>query len=339
VLPATDLSGAQPPWPAEAHRLWRDCVARAVYQEDLWLTPAPFGEDLLREQLGRVLGLDPAVLTITASVRAAALTYGRCDPFIALERPTFPGVVRALRDSRARVELRPWAELLTGDLPAGATIWVTTPCRNPDGASLAAAGWTALRGRLAAGHRVVVNAAYGWYATGLANAPAAPGADIIGSLHKLGGHGARLGWVCSRDYAERAVPELLGTTPPRVWQHAWGEFLRADGLILLAGQCVAPALGAAAAFRDRLASEHGRRPPSFSGPQLLLPLADGSTEQEALDQLGSQGFRLCGAEAFFADVPALRASFLGVGQEEAARFADAVVRCGLFRPLPERVAP
>jgi DNA-binding transcriptional MocR family regulator len=83
-----DLSGRPPDWPAEVVDLWADCVQRAVRRPNLWREPAPRGDELLRQMLGEHLGLDPEHLTITASLRAAVLTYARYHDRVLLERPT-----------------------------------------------------------------------------------------------------------------------------------------------------------------------------------------------------------------------------------------------------------
>jgi DNA-binding transcriptional MocR family regulator len=327
-----DLSGTMPAWPGEAVRLWGSCVGEASTLSHLWRFPAPRGDDLLCEQLGRLLGLDPSGLTITASVRAAALTYSRREQYITLERPTFPGVARALREARAHLALREWEDLVRGEDAMRPLLWVTSPFRNPDGATLTEDHRAVLAERLAAGQHVAINCAYLWYAPEI---PAIPGADLIGSLHKLGGLGTRVGWVHSATYFQDAVPELLGTTPSPVWQHAWGLFLQRDGADYLRQGLVEPTLVSAAAFQGRL-SERTGEPPRFAGPHGILPLAPGVSEQQALRQLENQAFRLCAGEDFFCTHPAVRASFLGVSAAAAECFADAVASCGLFALDPIR---
>ena len=133
-----DLSGTQPPWPGEAVRRWQACAAAAAQAADLWRVPCPQGDDMLRARIGERFGLDPAMITITAGVRASALSYGRLAPRILLERPTFPGVLSVLTGLGAAVELTDWEWMLHGSLPADCALWFTSPFRNPDGASLSA---------------------------------------------------------------------------------------------------------------------------------------------------------------------------------------------------------
>jgi len=94
---------------------------------------------------------------------------------------------------------------------------------------------------------------------------------------------------------------------------------------------VAPALGSAAAFQNRLSERTGELP-RFAGPHGIMPLAPGADERQALRQLEDQGFLLSPGEDFFCPRPALRAAFLRVSAAAAERFADAVATCGLFAP-------
>jgi DNA-binding transcriptional MocR family regulator len=319
-----DLSGTFPRWSTETVSLWESCAREAARDDRLWRFPAPQGDDLLRERLGQALGLDPAHLTITVSIRAAALTYARTSPGIVVERPTFPGVVQVLRSSPAEVVMRNWDVLLSERPPGRPLLWLTSPFRNPDGATLTVGDHAMLRARIEAGQHVVINAAYLWYAP---ETPGVPGADLIGSLHKLGGIGTRLGWVHSATYFTEAVPELLGATPSPVWQRMWGLFLERDGAALLRQDVVEPALASSAAFRDALPWKTGG-----TGPHGLLTLAPGIAEGRALRELEDAGFRVCAGGDFFCSRPSVRIAFLGVSPAGAERFAAAAATCGLFEP-------
>src|SRR5689334_17545017 len=98
-----DFGGTQPRWPARAAARFADCLARASGSADRWRVPAPQGEDLLRERIGERFGLDPAAITITSGVRAAALTYAREHQRIVVERPTFAGVRSVLAGTGTEV--------------------------------------------------------------------------------------------------------------------------------------------------------------------------------------------------------------------------------------------
>jgi 2-aminoadipate transaminase len=314
-----NLTGAPPVWPAPARALFDDSFAAASKATELWQTPAPRGDDLLRQELGHLLGVHADLITITAGVRAAALTYARTERRLAVERPTFPGVVHTLRAAGATVTLHDWAEL--PGVPMDTAVWVTSPFRNPDGRSLSAAERDALAARAAAGHRVVVNGAYSWFG----DHPVVPAADRLGSLHKIAGHGARIGWVVSSDFFDRATAELIGTPPSPVWQNAWGRFLRGGGAEMLIETTVAPALRAAAAFRERLPGPHP------GAPHTLLPLRRGVDEATALAYLAERSFRLNAGSDFFAE-GALRASFAGVDAATGRRLADVITRSDLLLP-------
>jgi DNA-binding transcriptional MocR family regulator len=336
-----DLSGSPAPWPAEAVEQWADCAARAARVADLWTVPAPRGDDVLREALAAALGFPPDQVTIVASLRAAALTYARRFRRIVVERPTYPGVLPVLAGAGADVALATWPEILRdpGGTPEATAVWLTSPGRNPDGATLSPADRERLAALAGRGYRVVVNGTYAWFVGG--RAPAA--ADSVGSLHKLRGVGARVGWVAGPGYFEEAFPELLGTPPSPVWQRAWGLFLHEGGLALLRATILAETAAAKASFVGRLAAAHGLWLPDFDGPSVLIPLADGDpradaeadvadAEDAARDALERAGFRTVAARDFHASGPALRATFLGVTAGDAELFADAVashVRTGL----------
>ncbi|TDD68670.1 aminotransferase class I/II-fold pyridoxal phosphate-dependent enzyme [Actinomadura rubrisoli] len=313
-----DFSGTAPRWTEEARRLWEDCVS--FREESLWAVPMPQGDELLREWIGARFGLDPRFITITAGVRAAALTYARVHGVVHVERPTFGGVVRVLEFAGARVERHSWEALPS--VPRSGALWVTSPARNPDGATLDAALCEELGRRAAEGQRVVVNGAYLWFAPG--GVPDLAGADLLGSFHKIGGHGCRLGWVYSTSYFGEAVAELLGTTPSPVWQRCWARFAAKGGLDVLAEHAVTTARESAAAF---LAEVPYRWP---AAPHMLLPLVSGVGEEHALARLERLGFRLAPGRDFDCDVPALRVSFPGASPDDAVRLARAITGTGLF---------
>ena len=327
-----DLSGTQPPWPGEAVKRWQACAAAAAQVADLWRVPYPQGDDMLRARIGERFGLDPMMITITAGVRASALSYGRLAPRILLEHPTFPGVLSVLTGLGAAVELTDWERMLHGSLPADCALWFTSPFRNPDGASLSARDATAIAERVGEGHRVIVNTAYSWFAGTQADhgdpgLPHIEGADLLGTLHKVAGHGARLGWVYSPVFFAQAVPELIGTPPSPVWQRAWGLFLGSPEFAALEGAIVAGAAAASAVFARRMHERRGIPVAAACPPHVLLRLMPGWSEERVVAQLRDRGFLVSPGSPFHA-ADAVRASFLAVGADGALAFADAVADCG-----------
>jgi DNA-binding transcriptional MocR family regulator len=325
-----DLSGGSPRWPAAARARWQDCLRRSASWSDLDYR----GDPLLREAIGRRYGMPPEHVTITAGVRAAALTYARREPLILLERPGFDGVGFAL--SGGPVRRCSWAELLGSQPPPGAALWLTSPGRNPDGASLSTWDCERLAGWRERGHRIVIDTAHAWFTPDPAGVA---GADLLGSLHKLAGRGARLGWVCSERYFDDALPELAGTTPPAAWQRAWGRFWAEGGVDLLAGAVAGDTAAALAAFHDELRARRGHDIPHADGPNRLLPLAPGVDEATALAALARRGFVLTAGHHFDPPEPGLRATFTAVTPDQAAALARVACEGTLFRDPAEWPAP
>ncbi|MFE3760189.1 aminotransferase class I/II-fold pyridoxal phosphate-dependent enzyme [Streptomyces sp. NPDC059104] len=326
----TDLTGRSPTWSPRARALWGDCLRRATRAADSWTERAWQGDESLRDQLGRVLGLDPEHLTITSGVRAAALTYARTERVIVMERPGFDGATFALRDSRSRLLHRSWEHLLQGELPAGSALWLTHPARNPDGRTLTHAELRLLTDRIAQGHRVVLNSAYHWYAP---TATRPEGADLVGGLHKIAGLGARIGWVHSRDYFARARPEIIATTPPQPWQRAWALFAAEGGLEDLAAWVTCRARTAVQVFGAAVGEPYAPLIPD-TGPHALLPLAPGTDEKTAREAVARDGFVLTAGSCYGPSRPALRATFTDVPPYAAERFGRYVAGSPLFAPAP-----
>lgn len=329
-----DLSGTQPAWPEKMLSLWGRCAEEAVNIHELWRVPAPQGDEILREELGRLLALEPEFLTITASVRAAALTYARLADHVVVECPSYTGSIEVLRSGGAAVELRPWEEISADSIPEDAMVWLTSPARNPDGRSLTPTECDLQGALLRTGRRVVVNETYRWFQQ---DAPRVPGADLVGSLHKLIGVGSRTGWVYSPSYFGSAFPEMLGTTPSRVWQRAWGLFLQRGGFEAVTSTIIQPAHQAAQSFSRRLRELAGVAV-AFDGPNVLLHVADGIEEETAEAVLRQHGYLISAGRHFLSATPAVRATFLGVTGQQAAAFAETVLDTGIVDPttLPSR---
>jgi DNA-binding transcriptional MocR family regulator len=297
-----DLSGPPQPWPAVADRLWAGCASDAVRGSEE-------GGDLLREELSSAFGLDPEHVTITPGARVAALAYGLVCGAVALERPTFTGVAAVLSAARVRWRYVTWSQI--DDVPPGTLLWITSPCRNPDGASIEADVLARCR---RAGRRVVINATNVWFTDD--PLPAVPGAEIVLSLHKLAGREARIALVHSPHFAAEAASLLPGLAPAARWQHTWALFIRRGGLDLLRAR-VPDMLEA----REEFTAEMDEYPISGAGPNVLLRLRAGVGEEAATALLLARGFKVLEGRHFASPVPAIRVNFVGVPARDAARFA------------------
>ena len=313
----TDLSGPQPFWPVEATRLWQDCLHRAGGVESLLRTAPPAGDELLREEIGREFGLDAPLISVVAGVRAAALCYGRRHRHITLERPTFLGVVPMLSAHGAMLAHASWEEITAGAGDPSGLLWLTSPCRNPDGATLTPKQHGALEEMARAGRRIVVNGTYLWFHSG---SPAVRGADLVVSFHKLAGVGGRLGFVYGERFAEEAVPELTVSSPPPIWQRSWALFLRGGGLEPLREVNVS-AVGRAAALFGAAIPELAVR-----GPSVLIPVPAPLSEEEFVRELAEEGFKVLEGRHFAAPWPAIRVNFAAASPADAARFAETLLR-------------
>ena len=296
-----DLAGAQPVWPAEARALFGSCLAGG----DDFTEPARFGDPGLREWLGTELGADPDSVAIVGGARGAALGYARLFSEVTVEAPTFPGVLGMFEACGRKPATRGWPQL--AEHPPAGLLWVTSPRRNPDGAT---ATTDDLRRWSTGGARLVVNRAYHWFKR---DAPVPAGTDQVGTLHKLAGVGARLGWVVS-SLRDELIPEVLTGAPPLPWQRAWGRFLGGGGLELLLAAVVEPACAAAARF-----AEVSGRP--ATAPNTLVPVADAAVTVRAMAE---QGFAVVAADPFLASGQAVRLCFTGVAPDEAERAALAL---------------
>src|SRR5207248_2863027 len=156
-----DLTGPQATWPAAARRLWREATEHVLGLPDSWHPPPWRGDPRLREVLGSILGSPPDDLVITCGVRAGASVIARTARRVLHERPSFTGTVAVLRSFRSDLELCTWEEMSERGRNGGSVVWLTTPCRNPDGATLSRDDW-AWVDALASANQVVVNEVYRW---------------------------------------------------------------------------------------------------------------------------------------------------------------------------------
>jgi DNA-binding transcriptional MocR family regulator len=313
-----DFSGAQPPWPASAMRLWEQCTADASRGS------AADGNDVLRTEIGDHLGVSGENLTIVAGARAAAAAYGRIADRLALERPTFLGIAHAFTATRAQWHHFCWENL--DEVPPGTAVWVTSPFRNPDGRSLTRCQVSSLQRRCASGGRVVINRSYQWFGP----EPLIHGPEMVISLHKIAGREARIAAVCSPSFTDEARDFLPFLSPPMPWQLAWGLFIRRRGLDLLHGSYACPSMSASAAFWDTLGGLWAEGAPSGPGPSALLPLRPGIEENAAVTALTAKGYAVVAGRYFASTFPAIRVTFSGISEAEAAEFARVLASSGLL---------
>ncbi len=315
-----DLTGTFALWPDPLARSWRAAASRALMEVDPSMRAPMEGDDLLRGELSCRLGLPLDGLTITAGIRAAIGPVSLGLTEMVIETPTFLGVPAVLGAYGVPVRFATWETLPVRGRP-GTGVWITTPCRNPDG-RCADPG---LLGELASGDlRVYCDSAYQWFDS---SARTAPGVMQLGSLHKLAGPGARIGWIAGGELSADARRLLAVTAPPWHWQRIWGHFLSSGGLAALTARTAG--LGAArAAFVDIMPAEpsHIRS----TGPNLLIPV-DGD-EAVALAALRRVGVLASPGSAFRAPRPSVRVCLDGVSaavaQEAAHRFTRAGVVAG-----------
>src|SRR6266700_590520 len=310
-----DVSGKPVDPPTGALAMLRECGERAMRRCDLG-TPAPPGGSVeLREALGTALGCAGDSVVITAGVRAAVPILKCFFTEVVVERPSFSGVADLADDLGMRVVRRPWHDMIADSAPA---VWITHPARNPDGASLSAEQITALAPREGI---TVVNEVYRWHKIGHAQGePELPGHwFVVGSLSKVFGPAARLGWLRGERTGEIGNHVLRIGSPPLVVQEMWADFLNCGGLRLLAAAaceqtavrrvfCDAVGMHAAALTGD--------------GPSILVPTPSGWTADEALIALEDRGIRASSGTHFGAGSGMLRFTFTGVSQQEALLVAE-----------------
>lgn len=311
-----DLSGRPSPWPAHALATARDCVRAAAdrLRPDMAL-PGP-GLLALREQLARLLGCPVEQLVVTGGVRAAVPVLGAPLSDTVLESPTYQGVAEVMRALGHRVRSRPWYRL---GPPAG-TLWLTNPCRNPDGACLStsdiqrigADGW----------NRVVVNEVYRWHVPDPAPA-LPPGWLSVGSLNKVLGPGTGIGWIRGVDAGSWPRQALRICRPPAPVQAAWADFLDRGALSDVAVVTVTQVDAARCAFQTALSDRLGWAP-TGRGPSLLMRLPAGYSAAMGVRLLARHGVVAGSGDAFGAPWPSVRLCFTAVTPDRAAQAAERV---------------
>ncbi|WP_327306672.1 hypothetical protein OG730_27045 [Streptomyces sp. NBC_01298] len=314
-----DLTGPPRPWPHALVRRFGAAHDRALDRADCWATPPAEGDPELLERLADLFGAPPGRTVVTGGVRQFAGSWAGLTRTALVERPGFADIGLVLAGTAA-VSALPWEELpgAAQSCPEPVTVWVTSPYRNPDGHSLDTAGRAALAELARAGHQVVVNQVYRWYAPSV---EPPPGCWSVTSLAKLCGGGSRLGWATVPD-GVTVLPALRGSGPATTWQRAWAGFLDRPALASLHRSCIEPTLEARGAFTDRLGELLGWE---FAGGGMSLSLSwHGAEEDRVMAEFAEQELRVGPGSAFDGQAGSVRLAFTGVDAAGAVRAADRV---------------
>lgn len=308
-----DVSGRHGEPDPEAMVLFRQCLRDAVETVAPDEPTAPRGVELLRIALANQLDCAPDQLAITCGVRAAVPLLAPFLPYLTVETPSFEDLPALARSLGCVVERAPWPELTLDDSRA---IWLTHPCRNPDGASLPPELLERLPRRR---NLAVVNEVYRWHSpTG--RIPVAGNVVAVGSLAKIWGPAARLGWVRGNLVAELSTAALRISSPPPLVQHAWAAFIDRHGLDLL-GRDVEAADAARRRFCDLIDPE--QLAVQGDGPSVLVRLPAGISADEALQRLLRLGVKATAGRHFGVPYESLRLTFIGVPLSDAEVVARA----------------
>ncbi|MER7584416.1 hypothetical protein [Kitasatospora sp. NPDC097691] len=331
-----DLTGPQRPWSDRLLTGFGRAQQTALHSRGAWGPPRPGGDLLLLERLAELFEAPPDRVTVTAGVRALAAVWDTAGGCL-VERPGFLPIPELLGD-RNPVRQMPWADMFATARASAVplTLWLTTPGRNPDGRSLSASEFALVRELTAAGHRVVVNRVYRWFAGPDHGVPSGAHADggswSVDSLSKLCGGGSRLGWVTGPEGVDHPAA-LRAAGPATIWQRSWASFLGAATLRSLHAQCVEPTLAARRAFLARVRetldwSDHG-----LAGTSLSVAVP-GVGERAAVAVFERHGLRVSPGSAFGLGGTVVRLAFSGVSESEAAAAADIVTRLAEEGALP-----
>jgi DNA-binding transcriptional MocR family regulator len=351
-----DLTGPARPWSTGLTTRFARAYDRCVRATPWWKATAPRGEPGLLERLAELFDAPPDRTVVTGGVRHFALGWAGRTARAIVESPTFSDIP-AILGAGAPVQSVSWPALADAADAAGgpATVWLTSPFRNPDGRSLDAHLAATVDGLVDRGHTAVVNQVYRWYAD---TGPLAPvRAWTVTSLAKVAGGGVKLGWATA-PAAGDIGPELTRAGPATAWQRAWAGFLDRPTYRALRSDCVEPTLAARTAFADRTRDLLGWNVPG-GGLSVLLACLDttqdtakdttqdtghetaGETaEKTAVARLAAAGLRVSPGSAFGSPVPSVRLAFSGTTVAEAGQAAERIARLdGALQPWDGGVQP
>jgi len=318
-----DLTGQPPPIPNRAVDLLRQCVLVAAESPDLSEPTSPLGLPTLREALANELRCAPDELAVTSGVRSGVAVLAPHVPDAVIETPSFEDVPRLLQGLGVAIQRRSWDEIVV-DRGDRRSLWITHPARNPDGADVDAMDLNHIAG--GSWGTVIVNEVYRWHGVDWAQPP--PIWSMVGSMAKVFGPGARIGWIRGPIVAALSHSALRMVSPAPLLQSAWAGFLSAGGLDILRERAEEESR-MANAFRSALGL------PAATGPNVLLPLPAGWTADAALAALRERQVLASPGAAFGAGSTSLRFCLCATSMEEAHEAADicaSVVSVGLREP-------
>ncbi len=326
-----DLTGAPSAWPAGLRSDWADSLREALRADDAWHGPRLRGDPALLEVLGNLHDVEPSRIIVTSGVRAAVVALAAYSSVALLERPTFAQIPALFHALGVPVRCASWPDLAALAPRPRQTIWVTSPARNPDGATID----RCLAGQLcdvavASGGFMVINETYFWYS----DWSAPRGCTRVGSLSKLVGGGARLGWVI--DPPTAAEPALARLGPATTWQRAWAAFLARTGRDRLTEAFIGPVTDARQAFLAAAGDLAAAHVLPGDGPSVLIPLGRSVSERQAASLLADRGILAGLGRAFLAERPSIRLAFTGLTVSQAT--AAGHVLGALLRDEPQLVS-
>jgi DNA-binding transcriptional MocR family regulator len=320
-----DLTGRPAAWEPAELAAWRSCLAEAVEATEPHDPIEWSGDLLLRRQIARRIHRPADQIVITAGVRAAVLPLLHGISRLEIETPTFLDVPAIATAYGISVTSNHWRR--SALKPEETCYWVTSPARNPDGYTLGPAEVATLTDCLERGGRIVCNLTYQWFAS---ETPTRwpPQTVLVGSLHKLCGPGARIGWVAAPELPETTRLALSASAPSALWQRAWGHFLGSTAFTKLHRRACAQVKRARDAFLE--AAGQGLAS-TGEGPNVLV--RTGTDSLEVLQSLARVGVLASLGGAFAAPADSLRVCLTGLTPAEARR-AGALVRSAVSPTSP-----